>query len=107
MTLLPWREHPAARLELIDAINWYEEQQKGLGERLNNALMSNLALVRERPDSAPPVRELQRDLMIRRRNVALFPYGIIHFVRDDELVVAAYAHNKRRPGYWRKRLQDF
>lgn len=106
MTMLPWREHPAARAELIGAVQWYEERQLGLGERLNSDLMAHLAFVREWPDSAPLYRGRQRVPVVRRKGVEVFPYGIIYFVRDDEVVVVAYAHEKRRPGYWRKRLQD-
>lgn len=36
----------------------------------------------------------------------VFPYGIVYFVRDDEVLVVAYAHERRRPGYWRERLAD-
>lgn len=35
-----------------------------------------------------------------------FPYHIVYFVQDDEPVVIAYAHQSRRPGYWRDRLED-
>lgn len=104
--MLPWREHPAARAELIGAVEWYEERQFGLGEMLNSHLMSHLAFAREWPDSAPLHRGRQRVPAIRRKGVEVFPYGIIYFVRDDEIMVVAYAHEKRRPGYWRMRLQD-
>ncbi len=35
-----------------------------------------------------------------------FPYRIVYFTRGDEIVVVAYAHERRRPGYWKKRLSD-
>ena len=104
--MVPWREHPAARAELIDAVEWYEERQPGLGERLNAELMEHLADVREWPESAPLYRGRQRSPRLRRKGTDTFPYGIIYFVRDDEVVVVAYAHERRRPGYWRQRLKD-
>lgn len=104
--MLPWLEHPAARAELIGAVKWYEGRQPGLGERLNSYLMSHLELVREWPDSAPLHRGRQRIPVIRRKGVRVFPYGIIYFVSDDKLIVVAYAHDKRSPGYWQERLQD-
>lgn len=61
---------------------------------------------RQWPDSAPLYRGRQRLPQIRRKGVDVFPYGIIYFVRNDELTVVAYAHAKRRPGYWRRRLED-
>jgi toxin ParE1/3/4 len=32
------------------------------------------------------------------------PYSIIYTETDDEIRVWAFAHHKRRPGYWKKRL---
>jgi hypothetical protein len=39
----------------------------------------------------------------RRVNLPVFPYYIAYFIRRDTLVVAAVAHAKRKPNYWRKR----
>lgn len=33
------------------------------------------------------------------------PYHLIFCVKDGELVVIAYAHERRRPGCWRDRLE--
>ncbi|WP_454131724.1 hypothetical protein [Microbacterium lacticum] len=106
MTLLPWREHPAAREEYLDALAWYDDQEAGLGDRLGDDLDAGVDIIREWPDAAPPYRGRQRHPLIRRKGVEDFPYGIVYFVRDDEVIVVAYAHEKRRPGYWRSRLRD-
>ncbi len=42
--------------------------------------------------------------MIRSRSVARFPYDIIYFVTDEEIVIVAYASEKREPSYWVNRL---
>ena len=34
-----------------------------------------------------------------------YPYSLVYFVEDDVIRVVAVAHDKRRPGYWRKRLR--
>lgn len=106
MTLLPWREHPAARAEYLDALAWYDDQEAGLGDRLADALDSGVDFVRAWPEAAPLYRGRQRVPLIRRKSTEVFPYGIVYLVLDDEVVIVAYAHEKRRPGYWRKRLQD-
>ena len=53
-----------------------------------------------RPDNpinpSPPVAEDE---------VAVFPYGIVYYVRGGDLVVLAYAHERRRPFYWRERTR--
>ncbi len=38
--------------------------------------------------------------------VERFHYDVIYIVRDDEVLVVAVAHQRRKPGYWRRRLTD-
>lgn len=106
MTLLPWREHPEAREEQRAAVHWYEDREPGLGSRLADELDEAVDFVREWPETASRYRGRKRIPVIRRKSTDVFPYGIIYFVRDGELIVVAYAHEKRRPGYWRRRLRD-
>ena len=40
----------------------------------------------------------RRRFLLRR-----FPFGIIYYTRGEELVVVAFAHQRRRPGYWAER----
>jgi mRNA-degrading endonuclease RelE of RelBE toxin-antitoxin system len=41
---------------------------------------------------------------VHRCPLLRFPYRIIYEVRENELVVLAVAHDRRRPGYWRRRV---
>jgi plasmid stabilization system protein ParE len=34
-----------------------------------------------------------------------YPYSLVYFIEKDAVKVVAIAHDKRRPGYWRKRLR--
>jgi plasmid stabilization system protein ParE len=34
-----------------------------------------------------------------------YPYSLVYFVENDVINVVAVAHDKKRPGYWRKRLR--
>lgn len=105
MTLLHWREHPAARAELREAALWYDREKAGLGDRLVDEIAAVVSFVREWPDAAPAYHG-RRLPSVRRKGAKTFPYGVVYFVRDDEVVVVAYAHDKRRPGYWRSRVKD-
>jgi plasmid stabilization system protein ParE len=40
----------------------------------------------------------------RRILFADFPYQLVYRVEGEEIVIYAVAHQKRRPGYWRKRV---
>ncbi|MDR2373959.1 MAG: type II toxin-antitoxin system RelE/ParE family toxin [Bifidobacteriaceae bacterium] len=106
MTPSAWREHPAAREEYLEALVWYERQDPGLGERLAEDLDSGVDFIRKWPDAAPIYRGRRRVPLIRRKGVEVFPYGIVYFVRDGEVIIIAYAHERRRPGYWRTRLES-
>lgn len=74
---LPWREHPAACEEYLDALAWYDDQEAGLGERLADDLDSGVDFIRAWPDAAPLYRARQRVPIIRRKGVEVFPYGIV------------------------------
>lgn len=41
----------------------------------------------------------------RRYVFPTYPYSLVYFVEDDVINVVAVAHDKKRPGYWRKRLR--
>jgi toxin ParE1/3/4 len=51
-----------------------------------------------------PVIGLPRELGVRRKLPARFPYAIV-FVESDTFVrVISVMHGHRRPAYWRRRL---
>lgn len=103
---LEWSEHPAARQEFFDALIWYEDQEKGLGDRLADEFAEGITFIREWPDAVPLHRGRVRASAVRTKGIDVFPYRIIYLVHKAEVVVVAYAHERRRPGYWRKRLRD-
>jgi plasmid stabilization system protein ParE len=41
----------------------------------------------------------------RRYVFPTFPYSLVYFVEEHVLYVVAVAHERRKPGYWRKRLR--
>ena len=42
----------------------------------------------------------------RRAYLKHFPYHVLFRIADDQLEVLALAHNRRRPLYWRSRIQE-
>jgi toxin ParE1/3/4 len=42
----------------------------------------------------------------RRYVLPTFPYSLINFVEEEVIHVVAVAHEKRKPGYWKKRLRE-
>ena len=87
---------PEARAELSNAIDWYQMQRPGLGDRFLESFLASVNGLLEKP-----FRFQRVDEDIRRVRLRSFPYSILYFVEGDSIVVVACAHASRRPGYWR------
>jgi plasmid stabilization system protein ParE len=97
------RFHRAASEEAEAAVRWYNERVAGLGNDFREELELAVERVAEGP-LAWPVS--QYDPRTRRHLLARFPYAIVYVVGvDGGVTVAAVAHAKRRPGYWRNRVR--
>jgi plasmid stabilization system protein ParE len=96
-----------ALVEYEDAVEYYERAQSGLGDTFTREVERVLELTLEFPDMGSPVVDTPADLHVRRRLVRRFDVEIDYVALGDELVVLAIFHSKRRPGYWRARLERF
>jgi toxin ParE1/3/4 len=92
---------PEAGEELLAAAIWYDDQRPGLGNELLDAVDDVLRQVAAAPLSYPHDRF---DGRARRAQVTRFPFAIVFVVHDDDVRVVAFAHAKRLPGYWAKRV---
>ncbi|QEW03868.1 type II toxin-antitoxin system RelE/ParE family toxin [Microbacterium lushaniae] len=99
-----WREHEAAHAELREAILFLEDQREGWGERFADAVEAAINSILESPDSWGLHRGRPRVPPVRSRSVAGFRYDIKYVVIEDEVIVLAYAHERRKPNYWSERL---
>ena len=81
MTTLRLREHPEALAELRAAARWYEGERPGLGVRFLDAVEAGLSGVLAWPRTGRPLSEHGDDPLVRRAKVAVFPYGIVYYVR--------------------------
>jgi plasmid stabilization system protein ParE len=91
--------HPAARDELLAAVDYYEAALPGLGRRFRDAVEHATAVVLAHVEAG--VRRGPPD--VRRLVVVGFPYDVVYRRRGDVIQVLALAHHRRRPGYWRQR----
>ena len=89
---------PAAE-ELAAAVRWYEERRAGLGAEFYDAIVRTMNRIAEMPEAGSPFP----NLTARRMFVAGFPYQVVYRVDSDDIRVIAFAHLKRRPGFWRHR----
>jgi len=86
---------PSARLEMLDASDFYDSKSDGLGDRFLRDIDKALAVIFDAPKRWPqPFRGFHR------YRLHDFPYGIFYKVVESEIVVVAIADLRRRPGYW-------
>jgi hypothetical protein len=94
----------AAAQEAAEAAAWYEGQRPGLGRDFQRAIDAALDLLEDEavplvPASGAAGRSGLKRLILRR-----FPFNIVVRETRDELILIAFAHQSRRPGYWRRRI---
>jgi plasmid stabilization system protein ParE len=87
--------------ELEAARDWYESQRAGLGNDLILAIDAAIASIGHVP--ALPVPHVAPTLNVKRIMVRRFPYAVVFRETAQEVRILAFAHAKRRPGYWRLR----
>ena len=99
----PVRVEDAARYELRAAVAWYEEKRPGLGGEFFAEVQRTLELIERHPGLGAPVPRVPTERGTRLLPLRRFPYAIVYREREVEIQVVAFAHNSRKPGYWRFR----
>ena len=89
----------SAQVELDDAIAWYASQAPGLGDAFLTETLKTLKLIEQYPKAWHPLTQ-----QIRRCRLRRFPYSVVYAQEGSDLLVLAVAHQHRKPGYWRTRL---
>jgi len=87
--------------ELAAAVRWYEGRRRGLGREFYAAVVASLESIALHPEIGPIAFD---EPDIRRVLVPRFPYQVIYRVGSSRILILAFAHLKRRPGFWKHRL---
>ena len=89
-----------AQDEFEEAFDWYQARSTRAAEGFRSRTARAIEAALARPTSAGFL------VGQRVRKILLTPYryGLHYFVHDRVLYVVAVAHNRRRPGYWRRRV---
>ena len=95
---------PEAAEELTSATVWYEESGTGLGAALVAEVDESIERLLYLDAVGTPVRGVLSHLDVRRVLLPRFPYSVVFIEHADQLHILAFAHHKRRPGYWRGRI---
>ena len=103
---LPQREHPEAVAEFDAAVRWYQKQEPEIGLTLIDRAQQARKDLALWPNAAPPFTTADDGTVIRSNAVRGYPYRIVYTVEPDSILILAYAHERREPGYWLHRLND-
>ena len=95
---------PEADGEAIAAALWYDEQRLGLGDEFIVELEAGFRAIYANAASLPQLENYSGPHNIRRYLLNRFPYVLIVACRENEVLIVAIAHTRRRPLYWLDRL---
>jgi len=90
--------HPLAETELEAAARFYEAKLAGLGEAFITEVSRCFDRALDAPESGVACYGRFRRLIVRR-----FPYAVFYEALPQAVLILAVAHQRRKPGYWRKR----
>jgi plasmid stabilization system protein ParE len=87
-----------AEREARDAFLWYFDRNPDAALAFDAEIERAFSAIAEAPLSAPEIEPGVRRVLLSR-----FPYAVLYAVEPDSIVVLAFAHTRRAPGYWRDR----
>jgi len=90
--------HPEAEAEFIGAIEYYENNERGLGYDFSIEVHAVIQNILKYPTAWPIMEEDIRRCLVNR-----FPYGIVYSIEGNEIFILAVMHLRRHPDYWKKR----
>lgn len=87
--------HPLVEQDFEEGYIWYEERQKGLGERFINAVDEKVKQILQNPEfyGSKGVKS------IREAQVDKFPYLVVYKInkRKKEIYITSIHHTKKHP----------
>ena len=85
---------PKARDDMQRGINYYNDQQKGLGKRFASVIKETIANVKKMPLAASLIYEGER-----YKVVAKFPYVIFYRVAGNVILISRIFNTHQQPIY--------
>jgi toxin ParE2 len=88
-----------AQIELDEAIEFYNQEFPGLGDRFLQEVLNSFDRIAKHKDAWHPLSN-----NIRRCQTRKFPYGVIYTEVDEMILVLAISNLHRKPEHWKNRL---
>ncbi len=85
---------PKARAELLNAWEWYEDRQEGLGNKFRNKIYQKIKQIVQTPERYP-----ERKKSFREAKIDVFPYLLIYKIAGNKsiIVIVSIFHTSRSP----------
>ena len=96
---LPLGVSPAARLDILDAQSWYDQQRTGLGEAFSLAVEKLFDQIAGMPALYAVIED-----DVRGAKVPRFSYNVYYRLLADRVEVLAVMHASRDPQAWQSRI---
>jgi hypothetical protein len=84
----------------MEAAAWYEYEQPGLGAEFFVAVEAAIDVIEENFIPLSPLSGEAGDTGAKRLILERFPFDVVAIELPEEIVVIAFAHHSRKPGYW-------
>ncbi|MEQ8848324.1 type II toxin-antitoxin system RelE/ParE family toxin [Botrimarina sp.] len=91
--------HPEAEVEFEAAYRWYTKRSRSAADRFLEGVEIATKQVCQLPEQWPTYLHGTRYFRVTR-----YPYAVVYLRLPDRIFAVAVAHLKRRPGYWKNRL---
>jgi len=95
---MTYKFHPEAEMELNDAVAYYEECQPHLGIEFADEVFQTIHRILDFPKAWQVI-----DTDIRRCLTGRFPFGVIYYQKNNQIIILAIMQLNRKPDYWKNR----
>jgi len=93
------RFRPESAEEFNLAVLYYNNERPGLGFELAAEVRNTLNRIIKFPDSWPFISPNIRKSIVNR-----FPFAVLYHRGDNQILIIAIMHMRRKPGYWKQRV---
>ena len=90
--------------EYRHAVGVYAAENLSVAVRFSERVEEALARIAAEPHIWPLASGVQERLGVRKYRIDRFPYSVLFVELATEVRILAFAHGKRRPGYWLRRV---
>lgn len=89
----------AAHADLEEARAFYGKRRREARIGFNREVRRAITVLRDHPEAGGPAGKTAREYVID-----VYPYTLVYYLTDGEIVIAAVAHHSRNPEFWHPRF---